>query len=170
MVDVNTGTGPRVPNPQSPIQSSGREPWTRTDLTLLGGLAAIAGVAIALGFAGASRIQPIAGLALILALAYCLSSAGRSIDYRTVAWGLSLQFVFALIVLKTDIGRAVFQSAGNVITRVLNFSVIGSDFVFGPLGNPDVWRRMVTTVLGAEGDWRSAWFSHADPRSSPSAA
>ena len=152
MVDVNTGTGPRVPNSQSPIQSSRREPWTRTDLTLLGGLAAIAGVAIALGFAGASRIQPIAGLALILALAYCLSSARRSIDYRTVAWGLSLQFVFALIVLKTDIGRAIFQSAGNVFTRVLNFSVIGSDFVFGPLGNPDVWRRMVTTVLGAEGD------------------
>ena len=152
MADVNMGTGPQVPNPESSVQRSRREPWTRTDLTLLGGLAAIAGVAIALGFAGASRIQPIAGLALILALAYCLSSARRSIDYRTVAWGLSLQFVFALIVLKTDIGRAVFQSAGNVITRVLNFSVIGSDFVFGPLGNPDVWRRIVTTVLGAEGD------------------
>jgi CNT family concentrative nucleoside transporter len=55
-------------------------------------------------------------------------------------------------VLKTDVGRAVFQAAGNVITRVLNFSVIGSDFVFGPLGNPDVWRRIVTSVLGAEGD------------------
>src|SRR5262245_14739188 len=109
---------------------SQRESWTKRDLMLLGGLAAVAVVAVGLGFAGASRIQPVAGLALILALAYCLSSARRSIDYRTVAWGLSLQFVFALIVLKTDIGRAVFQSAGGVITRILNFAYVGSSFVF----------------------------------------
>ena len=44
---------------------------------VLGGLAAIAAVGIALGFAGATRVQPVAGLALILALAYCLSSARR---------------------------------------------------------------------------------------------
>jgi nucleoside permease NupC len=24
--------------------------------------------------------------------------------------------------------------------------------VFGPLGNPDVWRRVITTVLGPDGD------------------
>jgi concentrative nucleoside transporter, CNT family len=150
LVDVNTGSEPQIPKPEPRIPA--RQPWSRLDLAFLGSLAAIAAIAVALGFAGASRIQPIAGLALILALAYCLSSARRSIDYRTVAWGLGLQFVFALIVLKTDIGRAVFQSAGNIITRLLNFSIVGSDFVFGPLGNPDVWRRMVTTVLGAEGD------------------
>src|SRR5262245_10811943 len=130
---------------------SQRESWTKLDLMLLGGLAAVAAVAVALGFAGASRIQPVAGLALILALAYCLSSARRSIDYRTVVWGLGLQFMFALIVLKTDIGRAVFQSAGGVITRILNFAYVGSSFVFGPLGNPDVWPRIVTGVLGPEG-------------------
>jgi len=128
-----------------------REPWTTLDLTLLGGLAAIAAIAIGLGFAGASRIQPIAGLALILALAYCLSSARHAIDYRTVAWGLGLQFLFALIVLKTDVGRAVFQSAGGVITQILNFAFVGSSFVFGPLGNPDVWPKIVTGVLGPDG-------------------
>ena len=104
-----------------------------------------------LGFAGASRVQPVAGLALILALAYCLSSARHAIDYRTVAWGLGLQFLFALIVLKTDVGRAVFQTAGGVITKLLNFAYVGSSFVFGPLGNPDVWPRIMTGVLGPEG-------------------
>jgi concentrative nucleoside transporter, CNT family len=152
VINVNSGTGHRIPSPESRIPGSRREPWTKLDLTLLGGLAAIAAVAVALGFVGASRVQPVAGLALILALAYCLSSARHAIDYRTVAWGLGLQFVFALIVLKTGVGRAVFQSVGNVITRVLSFSFIGSDFVFGPLGNPEVWRRVITTVLGAEGD------------------
>ncbi|HVQ14641.1 MAG TPA: Na+ dependent nucleoside transporter N-terminal domain-containing protein, partial [Vicinamibacterales bacterium] len=102
-----------------------REAWTKLDLMVLGGLAGIAAIAIALGFAGASRVQPVAGLALILALAYCLSSARHFIDYRTVAWGLGLQFVFALVVLKTDAGRAVFQSAGGVITQILNFAYVG---------------------------------------------
>src|SRR6186997_1761740 len=130
----------------------GEQRWSRHDGLILGGLFLIALIAVGLGFAGATRVQPVAGLALILALAYCLSSARRSIDYRTVAWGLGLQFLFALIVLKTSVGRAVFQSVGTVITRLLNFSVIGSDFVFGPLGNPDVWRRVITTVLGPDGD------------------
>jgi CNT family concentrative nucleoside transporter len=129
----------------------GRQPLTRSDFIVLGGLAGVAAVAIALGFAGATRIQPIAGLALILALAYCLSSARRAIDYRTVGWGLGLQFVFALVVLKTTVGQQVFQSLGGVITRLLNFTYVGSSFVFGPLGNPDVWPKIMTNVLGTEG-------------------
>ena len=127
------------------------QPWTRRDLVVLGGLAAVAAVAILLGTLGMSRLQPIAGLAVILALAYSVSSARHAIDRRTVAWGLGLQFLFALVVLKTDAGRAVFQSAGALITRLLNFTYVGSSFVFGPLGNPDVWPRVMTGALGQEG-------------------
>jgi concentrative nucleoside transporter, CNT family len=129
----------------------GRQPLTRADLMVLGGLSTIAAVAIALGFAGATRVQPVAGLALLLALAYVLSSARRAIDYRTVGWGLALQFIFAIIVLKTTAGQQVFQSLGGVITKLLNFTYVGSSFVFGPLGNPDVWPKIMTSVLGAEG-------------------
>jgi concentrative nucleoside transporter, CNT family len=129
----------------------GRQPWTTADLTVLGGLALVAAVAIGLGTAGLTRIQPVAGLAVILALAYCLSSARRSIDYRTVGWGLALQFVFALIVLKTDAGRLVFQTLGGYITKLLNFTYVGSAFVFGPLGDPKVWPRAMTNVFGPEG-------------------
>ena len=135
------------------------EPWTRRDLTVLGGLALVAVVAIGLGTVGVSRVQPVAGLAVILALAYCLSSARSAIDYRTVGWGLGLQFLFALIVLKTDVGRAVFQTAGSVITRLLNFTYVGSSFVFGPLGNPEVWPRVMTAVLGQEGQQYASIFA-----------
>jgi len=129
----------------------GRQPWTTADLTVLGGLALVGAVAIGLGTAGVTRVQPVAGLAVILALAYCLSSARRSIDYRTVGWGLTLQFVFALIVLKTDAGRLVFQTLGGYITKLLNFTYVGSAFVFGPLGDPKVWPRAMTNVFGPEG-------------------
>jgi CNT family concentrative nucleoside transporter len=129
----------------------GRQPWTTADLTVLGGLALVGVVAIGLGSAGVTRIQPVAGLAVILALAYCLSSARRSIDYRTVGWGLALQFVFALIVLKTNVGRLVFQTLGYYITKLLNFTYVGSAFVFGPLGDPKVWPQAMINVFGPEG-------------------
>ena len=129
----------------------GRQRWTSHDLLVLGSLSAVAAVAIAIGALGVSSVQPVAGLALLLALAYCLSSARRAIDYRTVAWGLTLQFLFALIVLKTGAGRAALQAAGTAVTRLLNFAFVGSSFVFGPLGNPDVWPRIMTNVLGQEG-------------------
>ena len=128
-----------------------RQAWTSRDFTVLGGLALIAAVAIGLGTAGADRLQPVAGLALVLALAYCLSSARHAIDYRTVAWGLSLQFIFAVIVLKTGAGRQAFQAAGAVITRILDFAFVGSAFVFGPLGSREAWPRIMTAVLGEEG-------------------
>jgi concentrative nucleoside transporter, CNT family len=129
----------------------GRQPWTRRDVLVLASLLAAGAVAIVLGFAGLTRLQPIAGLALLLGIAYCLSSARHAIDYRTIAWGLTLQFVFALIVLKTEAGRSVFQRLGAVINRVLDYAFVGSSMVFGPLGSKEVWPRVMTTVLGDEG-------------------
>jgi CNT family concentrative nucleoside transporter len=124
---------------------------TRRDLMVFAGLGVVAGAAIALGAIGLTRVQPVAGLAIILMLAYLLSSARSAIDYRTVGWGLALQFVFALIVLKTGAGQAVFKTLGDYITRLLDFAYVGSSFVFGPLGNRDVWPRIMTNVLGQEG-------------------
>jgi CNT family concentrative nucleoside transporter len=128
-----------------------RQSWRRRDLTTLGALALVAAAAIVIGMGGAARVQPVAGLALILAIAYCLSSARHAIDYRTVAWGLALQGLFAIIVLKTEAGRLVFQQLGALMTRLLNFTYVGSSFVFGPLGDPEVWPRIMTGVLGEEG-------------------
>jgi concentrative nucleoside transporter, CNT family len=133
------------------VEPRARHSWTRRDLTTLGALAIVAAAAIVIGLGGATRVQPVAGLALILAIAYCLSAARHAIDYRTVAWGLALQGFFAIIVLKTEIGRQVFQQLGSLMTRLLNFTYVGSAFVFGPLGDPAVWPRIVTGVLGDEG-------------------
>jgi CNT family concentrative nucleoside transporter len=126
---------------------------------VVAGLAGVGAAAIGLGAIGLTRVQPVAGLALILALAYAASSARRAIDYRTVGWGLALQFLFALIVLKTEIGRVVFQTLGGYITKLLNFTYVGSSFVFGPLGNPDVWPRVMTGVLGQEGQQYASIFA-----------
>ena len=74
------------------------------------------------------------GLVAIMGIAYVFSTDRRAIRWKTVLWGVGLQFALALFVLKTAVGQAVFAWIGAKITHVLNFSYIGSEFVFGKLG------------------------------------
>src|SRR6202166_5096533 len=80
------------------------------------------------------RFTGILGLLTMLALAYAFSTNRRAIRLKTVAWGLGLQLAFAVLVLRIDAGRRVFQKAGDVVSRLLSYSYVGSQFVFGDLG------------------------------------
>ena len=96
-------------------------------------------------------LQPLFGAVVILSIAVAFSNNRRAINWTTVAWGLSLQVVFALIVLKTTIGQRVFETLGAGINKLLGFAGVGAAFVFGPLGNSSVWARVMTGALGPEG-------------------
>jgi len=80
------------------------------------------------------RLTGILGLMAMLGLAFAFSTHRRSIRVKTVAWGLGLQFAFALFVLKAEIGRRMFQEAGDTVNRLLSYAFAGSEFVFGELG------------------------------------
>jgi CNT family concentrative nucleoside transporter len=80
------------------------------------------------------RFTGILGLLTMLGLAYAFSTNRRAIRVKTVAWGLGLQFAFAIAVLRIDAGRRFFQKAGDVVSRLLSYSYVGSQFVFGDLG------------------------------------
>src|SRR3974390_821729 len=80
------------------------------------------------------RFTGVLGLLTMLALAYIFSTNRRAIRVKTVAWGLGLQIVFAVFVLRIDYGRRMFQIAGDTATHVLNYAFAGSEFVFGELG------------------------------------
>src|ERR1700704_722107 len=80
------------------------------------------------------RFTGILGLLTMLGLAYAFSTNRRAIRLKTVAWGLGLQFVFAVFVLRIDTGRRAFQTAGDVVNRLLSYAFVGSEFVFGDLG------------------------------------
>jgi CNT family concentrative nucleoside transporter len=96
-------------------------------------------------------LQPVFGAAVILAIAYLFSNNRRAINWTTVAWGLGLQLVFALLVLKTSAGQRVFATLGEGINRLLGFAGVGAAFVFGPLGDSGVWGRAMQGALGPEG-------------------
>jgi CNT family concentrative nucleoside transporter len=80
------------------------------------------------------RFTGILGLLTMLGLAYAFSTNRRAIRLKTVAWGLGLQFAFAVFVLRVETGRHVFQKAGDVVNRLLSYAFVGSQFVFGDLG------------------------------------
>jgi concentrative nucleoside transporter, CNT family len=106
-----------------------------------------------------TRLQPLVGLALIFLTAFAVSTNRWAIKPRVVAWGLSLQFLFALIVLKTTAGQVGFQVIGDKIRQLLDYSAVGSALVFGPLGDRNVWTRIVTAALGPEGAQYSVIFA-----------
>ncbi len=80
------------------------------------------------------RFTGILGLLTMLGLAYAFSTNRRAINKKTVVWGLGLQIVFAVFVLKIEFGRVLFQKAGDAVNRLLSYAFAGSQFVFGNLG------------------------------------
>lgn len=79
------------------------------------------------------RFSGLLGLFAILFFAFLISNNKKAVSWRIVAYGLALQFVLALLVLKTQIGRMVFDGANNVVIKILDFSNDGARFVFGNL-------------------------------------
>ncbi len=75
------------------------------------------------------------GIALILGLAFALSNNRKAINYRLVFVGLLIQAILAVFILKVPLGQAIFAHIGHFITKILDFSNKGADFVFGPLVN-----------------------------------
>lgn len=83
-----------------------------------------------------ARFTGLLGLITFLGVAYALSSNRKAIRWRTVAWGLGLQVVFAFLVIKWEYGQRILQVASGAVTGMLGHAADGSSLVFGPLGDP----------------------------------
>lgn len=78
-----------------------------------------------------NQIIGILGIGTLLGIAFLLSENKKGINIKTVAWGLSLQILFALIILKTPIGRPIFSFFDSAISKLISFADTGSEFLFG---------------------------------------
>ena len=83
-----------------------------------------------------ARFTGLLGLFTFLALAWLFSTNRRAIRWRTVAWGLGLQILFAFLVIKWNTGQLILHSVSTVITSLLGHSADGSSLVFGRIGTP----------------------------------
>ncbi|MBL7223668.1 MAG: NupC/NupG family nucleoside CNT transporter [Candidatus Brocadiae bacterium] len=90
------------------------------------------------------RLTGLLGIVALLGIAFALSRNRRRIPVGTVLWGLGLQVVFAVLILKTPWGRVVFDWANAAFTRLIGFTDDGAKFVFGDWGAPVEATHLVT--------------------------
>jgi len=84
------------------------------------------------------------GWVAMLLLAWGVSYNRKIFPWRTVLWGLGLQFVLAVLILKTPWGGSLFEFAGKVIQKLIQFSNEGTKFVFGALAD----QKLMGQVFG----------------------
>ena len=76
------------------------------------------------------------GILFALGVAYALSSARSEVSPRIIAWGLGLQALLAVLVLRTPFGR-VFEAFGHGFNRFILLAEDGTGLVFGDLGRSE---------------------------------
>ena len=79
------------------------------------------------------RLMSLLGVGVLLLIGLALSVNRTAIPWRLVIWGLALQFIFALLILKTPAGEAFFAWINGVIVSLLGFTEAGARFLFGNL-------------------------------------
>jgi CNT family concentrative nucleoside transporter len=84
-----------------------------------------------------SRFTGVLGILAMLVAAYLGSTDRKRIRWRTVAWGLGLQLVFAFAVLRFSYGERTLEWAGGLVKTMLASTYAGTKVLFGPLGVPD---------------------------------
>lgn len=79
------------------------------------------------------RFISLAGLLVFIGVALLLSDDRRGVSARLILWGVGLQFLLGVIILKTTLGLVVFDMARVVMTKILDFTEYGAVFLFGTL-------------------------------------
>ena len=101
------------------------------------------------------RLRSVLGLLVLTGLAWLMSVDRGRVAWRVVAWGISLQLIFAVFILKTPVGARIFQTMNVVIVALLGFTVDGARFLFGnlvydtvPVGAGDPGQGAFTAMPG----------------------
>lgn len=83
------------------------------------------------------RFTGVLGILAVLLAAWLGSTDRKAIRWRTVYWGLGLQFAFAFLVLRFRYGQQFMSSAGAVVQNMLAATTAGTKILFGELGLPN---------------------------------
>ena len=90
-------------------------------------------------------VRGMIGIAAIIGGLWLFSTNRKAIDWALTGKGLTLQLVFAVLVLKTTWGRGFFRVVNDVFVALIGYTNSGASFVFGTLVD------RVTPVSGGEG-------------------
>tara|TARA_A100001011_G_scaffold81051_1_gene84231 strand:- start:33 stop:1436 length:1404 start_codon:yes stop_codon:yes gene_type:complete len=89
------------------------------------------------GFGTESFLRGVLGIIFLIFTTYLLSNNKKAINWKTAGFGLILQLVLAVGVLKVSWIKTVFENAGKIFVKILDFTMEGTKFLFGDLVSPD---------------------------------
>jgi concentrative nucleoside transporter, CNT family len=84
------------------------------------------------------KLLSLLGLVAFVFLAWALSLDRKRFPWRTMLTGLGLQFIFGVLILTTEPGKAAFTFANDAVSRLIGFSDEGAKMVFGPLADGEL--------------------------------
>jgi CNT family concentrative nucleoside transporter len=76
------------------------------------------------------------GLAVLISIAFSLSSNRKRVDWKLVISGIALQLFFAILVILVPGGRKFFETLSRIFVTIIGFAMDGSAFIFGSLADP----------------------------------
>ena len=79
------------------------------------------------------RSRGVLGLIFLLFLCWLFSNNKKVIHWRIIIWGVALQLILGLAVMKTDLGERFFKLINGAFVKLLQFSDRGAEFLFGNL-------------------------------------
>ncbi|XP_073083159.1 sodium/nucleoside cotransporter 1 isoform X4 [Manis javanica] len=138
--------GPRLLRWAQPLGSSRLSFWLKRGLAL----AAFLGLVLWLILDTSQRPEQLvsfAGICVFVGFLFACSKHHGAVSWRAVAWGLGLQFILGLFVIRTEPGFIAFQWLGGQIQIFLSYTEAGSSFVFGEALIKDVFAFQVLPII-----------------------
>ena len=77
-----------------------------------------------------------AGIFILAAFAWLLSTNRKVVNWRVIFWGIGLQFMFAFFIFVLPVGTRLFLIINRLVVTVLDSATAGTRFVFGRLAIP----------------------------------
>ena len=107
------------------------------------------------GFSVESFVRGIIGMIILISISYIISKKRSAINWKAVIIGLAIQIILAVSVLKIPFVQSIFESAGKIFVKILDFTMEGTKFLFGDLvtaenfGNVFIFSILPTVIFFA---------------------
>lgn len=82
-------------------------------------------------------LRGLLGMAVILMIAWLFSAKKKQVDWLVIGKGLAIQLILAISILYIPFVAYFFEFVGKIFVKILDFTKIGSEFLFGPMMDQD---------------------------------
>ncbi len=107
------------------------------------------------GFTFSTFYRGIIGMGFLIFISFLLSNNRKAINWKASLFGLLIQLILAIGVLKIPFVQSIFEFAGKIFVKILDFTMEGTKFLFGDLvsldnfGNVFVFAILPTVIFFA---------------------